>query len=79
MKASGRNKTHYDLALSPDFSLPRSLSSICGVSLNPKRGSRDPLILYSNRDLPLFVLAMIITLTIAMTTTLRCLQEKKPG
>ena len=48
----------------------------CVVSLLPqKEGSEDPLIFYSNRVLPLFVLAMTITLTIAMTLTLRCLQE----
>ena len=44
--------------------------------LTPKAEGVDPLFLYSIRVLPLFVLAMIITLTTAMTITLRCLQEK---
>ena len=44
--------------------------------LTPKGEGVDPLILYSIRVLPLFVLAMIVTLTTAMTITLRCLQEK---
>ena len=38
-------------------------------------GSGDPLILYSKRVLPLFILAMVITLTTATTVTLRGLQE----
>ena len=47
----------------------------CVVSLlSQKKGSGDPLIFYSNRILSIFVLAMTITLTIAMTLTLRCLQ-----
>ena len=69
---------HYPLTFDPqgDF------LHMCRVSLVPKRrggGSRDPLILYSNRVLPLFVLAMVITLTIATTVTLKCLQEIKSG
>ena len=51
----------------------------CSVALVSKRGSRDALIFYSSRVLPLFVPALIVTLSIAMTVTLRCLQERKPG
>ena len=55
-------------------------SCACLVSpLSQKRGSSNPWILFSHRVLPLFVLALTITLTIAMTVTLRCLQETNPG
>ena len=69
----------YTLTFDPQgASLP-----MCSVSLVPKRGvgvgSRDPLILDLNRILPLFVLAMTITLIIALTITLRCLQETNTG
>ena len=37
-KASGRSKTLYGLALSPDFWPPRSFLPMCGVSLAPKSG-----------------------------------------
>ena len=49
-----------------------SKEPLCRVSLVLKRvGKENPLILYSNRVLPLFVLAMIINL--------RCSQETKTG
>ena len=51
-----------------------------GAPLSHKGGGiGEPLILYSNRVFPLFVLAMIITLTIAVTITLRSLLEAKTG
>ena len=69
VKASGRSNTLYPLTFDPPT---RSLSVNMQHLPCPKRGwSRDPLILYSNRVLPLFVLAM--------TITLRCLQETKTG
>ena len=63
---------------------------MCSVFLVPKKGggdggvggaaaSRDSVILYSNRVLPLFFLVVTITLTTVMTITLRCLQETKTG
>ena len=59
---------HYPVTFDPQG----AFMSICSVSLVPKEvGSQDPLILYSNRVLPLFVLAMAITL--------RCLQERNTG
>ena len=62
----------------PTFHPQGAFLAFLASPLTQKGGRRDPLILYSNRVFPLFVLAMII-LTIAMTITLRCLQEKKPG
>ena len=62
-KVSGRSKTHYGLVLSPDFLTPKDPFCICVVSSlsqNMGRGSGDPLILYSDRVLPLFILAMTI-------------------
>ena len=57
---------HYPLSFDPQG----ALLSMCSVSLVLKRGrNRNPLILYSDRVLPPFVLAMIISL--------RCLQEIK--
>ena len=57
------------LSLSLDLRPPRSLSVRVQCLPCPKReGSRDPLILYSNRILPLSILAMTLTLTIAMIT-----------
>ena len=51
---------------------PREPFCICVVSpLSHKGGSRDLLTLHSNRVLPIFVLAM--------TITLRCLQETETG
>ena len=47
--------------------------------LSHKGGIGDPLILSSTRVFPLFVLAVIITLTTAVTITLRSLQEAKTG
>ena len=50
----------------PDFWPPRSLfaskepfCTCVGSPLSQKRGSEDPIILYSNRVLPLFVLALL--------------------
>ena len=55
------------------FDPQRAFLHMCSVSLVPKEWeSGDPLILYSNRILPLFVLAVTIALTITMTITLRC-------
>ena len=70
--SSGRSKTHmswhYPLTFDPQGAFVR----ICSVSLVPKEvGSGDPLILYSNRVLPLFVLTM--------ANTLKCLQETNTG
>ena len=62
-KASGRSKTHYGLALSPDFLTPKDpfrIHSVSSLSQNMGRESGDPLILYSNRVLPLFIFAMTI-------------------
>ena len=74
------SKMHYGLELSPDFWHPRSLSAQESCLPCPtERGIGDPLILYSNRVFPLFVLATIITLTIAVTITLRSLLEAKTG
>ena len=64
------------------FDTPGAFLPAWCVSLVPERvaeGSGDPLILYSNRVLPLFVLVMVITLTIATTVALRGLQEIKSG
>ena len=72
VKASGRSKTPDGLALSLDFLPTGNLSARVLCLPCPKRGrSGEPLILYSNRVLPLFVLAM--------TTTLMCLQETNTG
>ena len=80
VKTSMRNKTHYGLVLSPDFWPPKSLSlHVQHLLCPPNGGSADPLLLYSNRVLPLFVLAFGITLSIALSITLRCLQETKTG
>ena len=63
-----------------DFWPTRSLASHVWCLPCPKRcGSGDPFILYSNEVLPLFVLAMIFTLTTDITITLRCFQETKIG
>ena len=56
------------------FDTPGAFLPAWCVSLVPERvgeGSGDPLILYSNSVLPLFVLAKMIML--------RCLQETKTG
>ena len=49
------------------------------LSLVSKRGSRDALIFYSSRVLPLFVPAVIVTLTIAMTVTFRAHKRQSLG
>ena len=62
------------------FDPQRAFLCVCSISLVPKKTeSRDALILYSIRLLPVFVLAMTIALTIAMIITLRCLQETNTG
>ena len=59
-------------SLWPDFDPQRAFLRVCSVSLVLKEaGSRDPLILYSNKVLPLFVFPM--------TITLQCLQEINTG
>ena len=78
VKASGRSRTHYGLVLS--LLTHKGPFYVCVVSPFPKKTeSRDALILYSIRLLTVFVLAMTITLTIAMIITLRCLQETNTG
>ena len=62
------------------FDTQETFLCMCGSLSCPKReGSGGPLILYLNRVLPLFVLAMTITLIIVMTITLKCLQETNTG
>lgn len=71
VKASGRSKTHQGLKLSSDFWLQRAFLHTHVKSPYPEKGeSRDPLIFYSDRVLPLCP---------AMIIFLRCLQETKPG
>jgi len=74
VKASGRYKTHYGLELSLILTHKEPFCACVVSPLSYKRwgrGSRDPLILYSNKVLPLFVFLM--------TITLQCLQEINTG
>ena len=48
---------------------------MCSVSFVPKEGGSRSLNRSLKQGFPLFVLAMAITLTIAMIITLRCIQE----
>ena len=78
VKASRRSKTHYGLLLSPEFWPTRSSFAHLEYLPCPRNGGRrNPVILYSDRVFPLFVLALIITLTIAIPIFSRCLQETK--
>ena len=82
VKASERRKTHYDLAfpLTLTHKKPFCAFIVSPLSENGAgRRSRDPLILYSNKILPFLVIAMTVTLTIAMIIALRCLQETNTG
>ena len=63
VNASGKIKMRYGLALSPDFLTPKDpfrIHAVSSLSQNMGRESGDPLILYSNRVLPLFIFAMTI-------------------
>ena len=80
VKACGKNKTHYSLPLTTWLLMQMKPSFICVMSpLSQKEEDGSPLILDSNKVLPLFVLALTISLTIAMTIILRCLQETNTG
>ena len=68
-KASGRSKTHYGLALSLDFDPQGAFLSMVVSPLSQKRWERRSLN-HLLRVLPIFVLAMTLTLTIATTITL---------
>ena len=87
LKASGRNRLIWP-GISPLLLTHKESFCACVVSLLfQEKGSGDFSIFHSNMVLPLFVFAMIttltiamtITLTIAMTITLRYLQETKTG
>ena len=72
LKAFGRRNSHYGPAFPLTFVSQVALLCMCSVSLVPRRrGAREPLILYSDRILPLFVLAT--------TIVLRYLQKTKSG
>ena len=51
-KWSGRSKNHYGLALSRLLASKEPFCACVGSPLSQKRGSEDPIILYSNRVLP---------------------------
>ena len=52
VEASGRSKNHYGLALSRLLASKEPFCACVGSPLSQKRGSEDPIILYSNRVLP---------------------------
>ena len=57
VKASGRNKTHYGMELSPDFRFQGVFLCMCIIS-----------VIFYSEFLPLFVLAMIIPLRCTQET-----------
>ena len=64
---------HYPLAFDPHG----ALLHMCSVSLVPKEGERRCLYPLLKQSLPFFVLAMAMTLIMAMTITLRMFTRDK--
>ena len=69
MKAFGRSKTHHGLALSLDFDPQGAFLCMAVPPLSQKRWEQRALN-HLLRVLPIFVLAVTLTLTIATTITL---------
>ena len=75
VKASERSKAHYGLELYLHFWPTRSLSAC----VSPKWGEQRSLNPWLKQDFAPLCPCMTITLIIAMTITLRCLQETNTG